>query len=342
MDMREIRSRARKRFNGACRACALCDGRVCAGEVPGMGGAGSGSAFMANVRAFAGLRLNLRTLYSPLPLRTSCEIWGHTLDFPVMTAPLAGAAGNMGGFAGEEEMAQGLHEGSALAGLLAWSGDGPDPAMFPAGLEAVKKQGGKGIPTIKPRGVEAILAGIRKAEQAGAPAVAVDVDTAAFLGLGGDGCPLSPLGLPDVAALVRATSLPLVLKGIMTPDEASAAASLGVGGIVVSNHGGRVLDSCPGTAEVLPAIVAAVGGRTKVLVDGGIRSGADVLKALALGADAVLIGRPVVLALAGGGPEGVALYFRTLKEELVKAMVLTGTRDLRRVEQRVIYRPDRA
>ncbi|MDR0826646.1 MAG: alpha-hydroxy-acid oxidizing protein [Desulfovibrio sp.] len=336
MDMDEIRKKARERLKGLCRVCPLCDGRACAGEVPGMGGIGNGDSFVANVRAFRECELNIRTLHSAVPLRTACELWGQVLDFPVMTAPLAGAALNFGGFMGEEEMARGLHEGSRAAGLIAWSGDGADPAVYRAGLKVIEEQKGKGIPTIKPRGLEAIVERVRMAEAAGALAVAVDVDAAAFSGFGEDGRPLGLTSLSDIAVLVQASSLPLILKGIMTPDEASLASSLGIGGIVVSNHGGRVLDSCPGTAGVLPAIAAAAGGKTKIFVDGGIRSGADVLKALALGADAVLIGRPVAIALAGGGPEGVTMYFQNLKQELVKAMALTGSFDLGRVRSSIL------
>ena len=99
---------------------------------------------------------------------------------------------------------------------------------------------------------------------------------------------------------------PFILKGIMTVKGAEKALEAGAAGIVVSNHGGRVLDQCPATAEVLPAIVDAVGGKMKVFVDGGIRSGMDVFKALALGADAVLIARPFVTMVYGGGRGGRA------------------------------------
>ena len=99
---------------------------------------------------------------------------------------------------------------------------------------------------------------------------------------------------------------PFILKGIMTVKGAEKALEAGAAGIIVSNHGGRVLDQCPATAEVLPAIVDAVGGKMKIFVDGGIRSGMDVFKALALGADAVLIARPFVTAVYGGGSGGRA------------------------------------
>ena len=110
----------------------------------------------------------------------------------------------------------------------------------------------------------------------------------------------------------------------MTPDEAEIAVAAGAAGIVVSNHGGRILDHTPGAAEVLPAIARAVRGRAVVLADGGVRTGVDVLKYLALGADAVLIGRPLVVGAFGGGAEGVALLLRKLQAELTSAMPFTA------------------
>lgn len=128
----------------------------------------------------------------------------------------------------------------------------------------------------------------------------------------------------DVAWLQSITRLPVLLKGVLHPADARQAAGLQVAGLVVSNHGGRTLDTAPATAMALPRIVQAVGGRLPVLVDGGIRRGTDVLKAMALGASAVLVGRPVVWGLANAGAAGVAHVLRLLRDELEIAMALTG------------------
>jgi L-lactate dehydrogenase (cytochrome) len=122
---------------------------------------------------------------------------------------------------------------------------------------------------------------------------------------------------------------PLVIKGIMTPEDARAAADLEVQGIVVSNHGGRQLDGVRSTISALPEIAASVGEATAVLLDGGVRSGLDVLKALALGARACLIGRPWAYALAAGGEPAVTRLLATLRSELEVAMILTGCRSAR-------------
>jgi 4-hydroxymandelate oxidase len=132
----------------------------------------------------------------------------------------------------------------------------------------------------------------------------------------------------DIAWLQSLTRLPVLLKGILHPDDARQAAALQAGGVIVSNHGGRTLDTTPATATVLPRIVNAVQGDLPVLVDGGIRRGTDVLKAMAQGASAVLIGRPYVYGLANAGAHGVAHVLRLLRDELEIAMALTGCREL--------------
>ena len=124
--------------------------------------------------------------------------------------------------------------------------------------------------------------------------------------------------------LLARSRLPLLLKGVSHPDDAREAQRRGVAGLVVSNHGGRTLDSLPSTAELLPRVRTAVGPGYPLLVDGGIRRGTDVLKALALGADAVLLGRPYVHALAAAGAHGVAHALRLLRDEFEIAMALCG------------------
>ena len=125
----------------------------------------------------------------------------------------------------------------------------------------------------------------------------------------------------------------------MTAKGAVKAKEAGAAGIVISNHGGRVLDQCLATAEVLPGIVAAVKGQIKIFVDGGIRSGVDIFKALALGADAVLIARPFVTAVYGAGAEGVAVYVKKLAGELEDTMTMCGARTLQEITPEMISLP---
>jgi 4-hydroxymandelate oxidase len=120
------------------------------------------------------------------------------------------------------------------------------------------------------------------------------------------------------------TKLPLLIKGVLRPEDARRAVALGLEGIIVSNHGGRRLDGLPATIDMLPRVVEAATGRAEVYMDGGVRRGTDVLKALALGARAVLIGRPYAWALAAGGEAGVRKVIELLRRELVNAMIATG------------------
>ena len=140
----------------------------------------------------------------------------------------------------------------------------------------------------------------------------------------------------DVDWLRSITSMPVLLKGVLAAADAKIALDHGVAGIIVSNHGGRQLDGVPAPAEVLPEIVEAVAGRVPVLVDGGVRRGTDVLKALALGANAVLIGRPYVWGLATEGEAGVRNVIRMLQEEFRLAMALSGCRSVGEINRALI------
>ncbi|MGO0122094.1 alpha-hydroxy-acid oxidizing protein [Desulfothermobacter acidiphilus] len=331
MDLSEIRENARARLKGYCRVCPVCDGRACAGEVPGMGGVGSGASFRANLAALARYRLNLRTIHGATDPDTSLTLFGLKLQTPILAAPITGTTYNMGGALSEREFIGAVIGGSKRAGSLGYSGDGADPTMFDSGLAAIQEEGGWGIPIIKPRAQEAIIERLRRAEAVGAPAVGVDIDGAGLITMALKGQPVGPKTVQQLQELVRSTRLPFILKGIMTVEEARLAVEAGAAAIVVSNHGGRILDHTPGVAEVLPEIAQAVGEQILILADGGVRSGVDALKLLALGAKAVLVGRPIVVGAFGGGSEGVKLILEQMTSELRQAMILTGCANLNAV-----------
>lgn len=336
MDLEKVRERAREVLKGICRVCAVCNGRNCPTGVPGMGGAGTGEGFRRNVDALASWKLNLRVLHPRKMQDTSFEFFGHKLPFPILAGAIAGARVNFGGRLEEGEIARALVLGAKACGTVALTGDGPDPEVFSAGLAAIKEAGGWGIPVIKPRANEEIIKRIREAEKAGALAIAIDVDAAGLLNMTRVGQTVEPKTVEDILEIARSTSLPLILKGVMTVADAEAALAGGAAGIVVSNHGGRALDHTLGTADVLPGIAAAVKGKLMVLADGGIRSGVDVLKMLALGAQAVLVGRPLLIAACGGGPDGVKAQLEALAQELTVAMRLTGCGNLRDISSEII------
>ena len=191
-------------------------------------------------------------------------------------------------------------------GIAAFTGDGTDPLVMEAASAAIRKAGGAGIPTVKPWSGEVLKEKLHLIRESGSFAAAMDIDAAGLPFLKNMEPPAGRKSPEELAEIIDEMEKPFIVKGIMTVKGALKAKEAGAAAIVVSNHGGRVLDQCPATAEVLSEIAEAVGRDMKVLVDGGIRSGTDVFKALALGADAVIIARPFVTAVYGGAEEGVA------------------------------------
>ncbi len=320
----EIRKRARERMGQICRVCRVCDGRVCAGEVPGMGGIGTGASFMRNVDALASVKVNMRTLHGVKEADCSISLFGHHLALPVLGAPVAGAKINFQELIGEYELAHAMVGGCFDAGTIGMTGDGGGPNVYQSGIEALHAFGGRAIPVVKPGPNNQIISKFKAAEDAGAIAVGMDVDAAGFVNMRLLGAEAGPKTEDELKELIRSTKLPVIIKGIMTPDEAELAARCGAAGIVVSNHGGRVLDHTPGVADVLSEVAKPVKGELIVLADGGVQRGVDVLKCLALGADAVLVGRSLTIGAFGGGREGVRCVLNKIQSQLETAMLLTG------------------
>ena len=189
---------------------------------------------------------------------------------------------------------------------------------------------------VKPWDNATVAKKMSMARESGCFALAMDIDAAGLPFLQNLTPPAGSKTVEQLQEIAREAGVPFILKGIMTAKGAEKAVQAGVAGIVVSNHGGRVLDDCPATEEVLPEIVEAVAGRAKVFVDGGIRTGGDVFKALALGADAVLVARPYVTAVYGGGAEGVACLTEKLGAELADTMRLCGAAALKDISRDMV------
>jgi isopentenyl diphosphate isomerase/L-lactate dehydrogenase-like FMN-dependent dehydrogenase len=323
--MEAIEKVARERMKGYCRVCTCCDGRACAGEVPGMGGLGTGSAFAANLQSLATLRFNMRLIHDVCEPDTSIQLLGQSLALPLLAAPIGGVSFNMGGKITEEAYISAVLGGCAEAGILGCVGDGVPDFIHQAGYEAIKAFGGKGIPFIKPWEDAAFFEKVDKALAAGATIIGMDIDAAGLITLKKMGRPVTPKSFEKLAEIIEQVKAPFILKGVMTVTDAEMAVDAGAKAIVVSNHGGRVLDHTPGAADVLPGIVDAVKGRIAILADGGVRTGGDILKMLALGAEAVMIGRPFSAAAVGGLSPGVHQYIQRIAADLKTAMILTGT-----------------
>jgi 4-hydroxymandelate oxidase len=341
MDWKEMQRTAREKFKGACRVCPNCNGRACAGEMPGIGGIGTGSSFMANFDSLAKVKLNLTTIHGASNPDFTYDFFGRRLKMPILVAPLAGMKLNMGDPMDERDYMTAMIGGAQDAGSIAFTCDGPAPLFFDLGLELLEQVHGWGVPTLKPRQEEAFLALARKAEACGVVAIATDIDAAGIIHMRRAGQPAGPWPGEVWKKTISQTKLPVILKGVMTVKDAELAVQAGAAGIIVSNHGGRVLDHTPGTAEVLPEIAAAVKGKIKIFVDGGVRSGVDALKMLGLGAEAVLVGRPMAVAAVGGGREGVAFLLNQYAEQMRTAMIYAGCSFLAEITPSILHRERR-
>jgi 4-hydroxymandelate oxidase len=317
------------------------------------GGAADEHSCQANLEVWQDWALLPRVLADLRGGHTRCQLLGATLQHPILLAPVAYqqlfhpegelasslAAGVLGGAAVLSCFASTALEAVAevsqgpLWFQLYWQGDGPRTLALAERAEAAGYQA-------LVLTVDAPLAGIRNREQRAGFALpaqvrAVNIDTPPSLPELASGSSAVFDGLlalapqwADVAWLCQHSRLPVLLKGILHPQDAQLAMQAGAAGLIVSNHGGRVLDSQFPAIKALPAIRQLVGPQVPLLVDGGIRRGTDVLKAIALGADAVLIGRPYIHALATAGALGVAHLLKLLREELEVAMALCGCRQL--------------
>ena len=338
MDYKEMLKEARENLNGSCRVCKACNGVVCAGEVPGMGGKETGSAFIQNYKSLQDVKINMRVIHNVSNPDTSIELFGKKMKAPIFAAPITGTSINMGGKISEKEYITSVVEGCISSGIFPMVGDTAIDSFLLDNLDVLKENDGQGIVFIKPWENHDVIKKIKLAEEAGAFAVGMDVDACGLVTLSMHGKTVVPKDVEALKELKAATKLPFILKGIMTVEDAMLAVEAGMDAIVVSNHGGRVLDCTPGGAEVLPAIAEAVKGKTTILVDGAVRSGIDVLKLIGLGADGVLIGRPFVTASFGGGKEGVEMYVNKIVGEHEGAMRLTGCQSVKDIDGKVIYR----
>lgn len=311
-----------------CRCCPECNGVACRGETPGPGGKGSGSSFVRNTDMLKNIFITMDTISENIEINTTSNFFGYPVRLPVYAAPISGIEQNYGAPLDDLTYTEQLVDGCLRAGTIAFTGDGMFDHMFKGPMQIVKEHHGYGVPTIKPWDVENMRWRIQEAMDGNALAIASDIDASGLSNLRNSATPVGFKNVEDLKALKAMSSLPVILKGIMSVKGAKKAMEAGVDGIIVSNHGGRVLDQCLAGIEVLEEIVNVVNGTMKVFVDGGFRSGNDVFKALALGADGVLIGRPVSQAVIGNGSDGIKTYMEKIQLELKEAMAMSGCKTI--------------
>lgn len=318
-----------------------------------------------NREAFDALRLAGRVLADMTGASTETALFGKPLPVPILIAPVA-----------HQKLVHPDGELAAVVGASAISTWMTASTLASVSLEEIAKaaQTTLWFQLYMQTTREASLSLVRRAEAAGYAALMVTVDApvngvrnieqrAGFrlpahvrpVNIEGVQGPVSRAGpgespvfkgllehaptWADVEWLRGETKLPILLKGIVHPDDAERAIACGVDGIVVSNHGGRTLDTLPASLDALDAVAGRVAGRVPLLLDGGIRRGTDVLKALALGADAVMVGQPILHALAVAGPVGVIHLLTILRAELEAAMALTGCARVGDITRAVLWEP---
>ncbi len=306
-----------------------------------------------NRTAFDAIRLKPRVLIDVSSLDTRLKLFGQALEFPILLAPVGGQRVIHPG--AEPEAARGAHAGGALM-VVSTNASAPIEEIARAAPARLWFQ----LYARRDRAATRDL--VQRAEAAGCSALCITVDTPVIpmrdhlkrpgMGLPYTGKPTGPGGRvsPIYADLFAPTvtwetiawirsfaKTPIILKGILAPEDARLAADHGLAGVIVSNHGGRNLDTTPATIEALPAVAAAVGDRLTVLLDSGVRRGTDVVKALALGAQAVLIGRPYLWGLAVDGAAGVQRVIEILRTELEAAMALCGAPRLEKINRQLLW-----
>jgi len=342
MDLTGVREEAREKMKGVCAVYKVCDGhadRLCQGikygKPLGMGGIGKGTTFTANVEALNRLHLKTRLISSHGEPEMKTSFFGHEVAFPIFCTSMSGVKISMGGAISELDFARAVITGCKAAGTISFVGDGAETFEDRPGVQAIREAEGWGVQIFKPREQTVLMRLIQEAEKAGAIAVGVDLDGAGSVAMGLKGQPVFRKSVNELKELVQSTPLPFILKGITSEEDATAALETGCKVVSISNHGGRTLDSMLGIADVLPRLVPILKGRVLITADGGVRTGFDVLKMLALGADFVMVGREFIRAAIGGGAEGVAAEARFLSEDLRKAMIMTGCNSLSEINAAV-------
>lgn len=342
MNYNEVLENARGAVGPYCKACPVCNGRACRNQMPGPGAKGIGDTAIRNFDKWQEIRVNMDTLTENKTVDTSVTMFGKTFKYPIFAGPVGAVKLHYGEKYTDTEYNDILVPACRKAGIAAFTGDGADPEVMRAAAAAIGKNGGFGIPTVKPWNKETVDEKLALVRESGAFAVAMDIDAAGLPFLKNMTPPAGRKSVSELKEIIgefRKNNIPFIVKGIMTVKGAKKAIEAGALGIVVSNHGGRVQDQCPATAEVLPEIADAVhesAPEVKILVDGGLRSGVDIFKALALGADAVILARPYVTAVYGGGAEGAACLTEKLGAELADTMTMCGAKSLSEITRDMV------
>lgn len=337
MNVNEIREKSRTVMGPYCKSCPVCNGKACANHIPGPGAKGTGTVAVRNYEAWQNIYLKMDTIAENKEMDTSFKLFGKTFKYPIFAGPVGAVAQHYSDVYNDNTFNEIYVRGCAKSGIAAFTGDGLNEEIMIQATKYIQANNGIGIPTIKPWDKETCFNKLKLAKEANAFAIAMDVDAAGLPFLQGRIPPAGRKSVAELKEIIEEANVPFIVKGIMSVEGARKAVEAGAKGIVVSNHGGRVLDGCPATAIVLPEIAKEFKGQVKIFVDGGIRSGIDVYKALALGADAVIIARPFVNMVYGAQEAGIEALVQQLGNELENAMMMTGVSSLEEISSDNVY-----
>ena len=343
-DLNYYRNLARKMLTGTCGVYSICDGqrdRVCTGQkfgAPiGMGGAGQSRTFETNYNSLHEYRLKMRVVKAHHEPEMSLNIFGKDLVAPIMGASLSGVKLSLNDSIPEKLFYRGLLNGAKTFGSVGLVGNTPT-APEDLGVNTVGENGGWGIPIFKPQSQQKLIQLFKLAEEKDVIAVGVDLEGAGSTFWTSPEKRAYRKSENELQELVDSVEKPVIFKGIMSVEDALKVVDSGANACYVSNHGGRVMDCGQGVAEVLPEVADAVSGKITIMADGAVRTGFDVLKILALGADLALIGRPLAQMTVGGGEIAVEMYLNYVKDDLRRAMILTGCDNLGEIRKNILVK----
>ena len=324
-----------------CNMCPECNGKGCTGRAyndMGLGAMGNNGTFIRNREELRAISILFDPIHQEISPDTTLEVFGKRFKVPVFAAPLGVLLTKVGIESPVHNVndlyAKELATGCFETGCFACFGDNKREGYFEGQIASVPELQGIGIPTIKPwTDRRQIYKRLDSAKKAGVMAIATDVDAVGLAYQYSTPVPgVQSLSCEELREFVRAAEgTPVIVKGILSVEAAKKAVDAGVHGILVSNHGGNISESAAATCSVLPAIRKALGEDQLILVDGGVRTGEDVFKMLALGADLVGLGRPFLQAVYGGGREAVYALVEMLRYQLMNTMRLTNTKDLKEI-----------
>lgn len=338
MNYNEVLAAAKLRIGPNCKVCPECNGLGCGNTMPGPGSKAPGNGANDNWKAWREIKLNMDTIAPNTAVDTGIELFGRHFSMPLFSAPIGSIKAQFNPTDDVRDYNELCIAACQEAGIAATFGDGLDPDVLPCGLASSAAHGNIAVPVLNPYAMETIKQNLDIVNEAMPLAASVVIDSAGLPHLKKLNPNAGSKTVEELRELKEYCKVPIIFKGVMTVQGAEKAVEAGADAIIVSNHGGRVLAQTPATAEVLPEIVAAVKGKTKILVDGGIRSGLDIFKALALGADAVMICRPFLISYYGGGKEGIACYIEKLRAELIDTMYMCGARSIAEISPAMIRR----